>query len=252
MTFPALFRKELRAYFVSPLFYVVAAVFLCLSGFFFYTQLIYYVEYGYGFNILGNFWIAYLAGAPYSISMTLLLVMPLLTMRSFAEEKKLGTIELLLTYPLRDGTILGAKFAACAVILALLLAGTVTYPLFLNQIQTLPPGPLAAGYLGLLLLGLSFIACGLFISSLTESQVVAAIATLGSLFLFWVLTWNEAATSPPLLRALVEVSMFDHFEKFTRGVIDAEDLAYFAFFITGSNFLTMRVLVSRKWRGRRS
>jgi len=252
MSFWALFRKELRAYFVSPLFYVVGAVFLCLCGFFFYTQLIYYVEYGYGFNILGNFWLAYLAGAPYSISMTLLLVMPLLTMRLFAEEKKLGTIELLLTYPLRDGTILAAKYAACAVVLGVLLAGTTVYPAYLLHLQPLPWPPLAAGYAGLVLLGLSFIACGLFISSLTESQVVAAIGTLGALLLFWMLTWNEAATSPPLLRALSRASMFEHFEGFARGVVDAEDLAYFVFFITGFNFLTLRVLESRQWRGRRS
>jgi ABC-2 type transport system permease protein len=251
MTFVALFKKELRSYFVSPLFYVVAAVFFCLCGFFFYTQLIYYVEYGFGFNILGNFWIAYLAGAPYSVSMVLLLVMPLLTMRLLAEERKLGTIELLLTYPLRDGVILGAKYAACAVVVLILLLGTLIYPVYLHFLQPMPWLPLVSGYVGLLLLGLSFVACGLFVSALTESQVIAAIGSLGALLLFWMLTWNEAATSPPLLRALAQVSMFDHFETFARGVIDVSDLAYFVFFITAFNFLTMRVLESRKWRGRR-
>lgn len=250
--FGALLAKELVAYFVSPLFYAAAAVFYALCGFFFYTQLIYYVEYGFGFNILGNFWIAYVAGAPYSISMTLLLVTPLLTMRLLAEEKRLGTIELLLTYPLRDGAIIGAKYAACCIVVALLLAGTLAYPAFLSRMQELPWAPLAAGYLGLLLLGLSFVACGLFISSLTESQVVAAIGTLGTLLMFWFMTWNEAATSPPLLRALAQVSMFDHFEPFARGVIDLDDLAYFVFFIAAFLFLTLRVLESRNWRGRRS
>lgn len=251
MSLFALFRKELRSYFVSPLFYAVTAVFLCLCGFFFYTQLIYYVEYGFGLDILGNFWLAFLAGAPYSVSMVLLLVMPLLTMRQFAEEKKLGTIELLLTYPLRDGVILGAKFGACAVVLVVLLAGTALYPVFLNSLQPLPAAPMIAGYLGLLLLGLSFIACGLFISSLTESQVVAAIATLGVLFLFWVMTWNEAATSIGVLGVLRELSMFDHFETFAKGVVDVRDGTYFICFITFFSFLTLRVLEARKWRGRR-
>jgi len=251
VSFLGLLRKELRAYFVSPLFYVVAAVFYALTGFFFYTQIVYFVQYGYGLDIVGNFWVAFLAGAPYSISMVLLLVVPLLTMRLLAEEKRLGTIELLLTYPLRDGTILAAKVAACAVVLVVLLAGTLLYPLYLSQVQPLSWAPLAAGYVGLLLLGVSFIACGVFISSLTESQVVAAIGTLGLLLFFWLVTWNEAATGPLVLKVLARLTMFGHFETFARGVVDAGDLAYFVAFAVFFCFLTLRVLESRKWRGRR-
>ena len=251
MTFLALFRKELVSYIVSPLFYVVSAVFLCLCGFFFYTRLVFFVEYGLGYDILGNFWLAFLAGAPYSISMVLLLVMPLLTMRLFAEERKLGTIELLLTYPVRDGELLAAKFAACAVVLAVMLAATLLYPIYVFVLQPFPWMPVLAGYVGLLLLGLSFIACGVFVSALTESQVVAAIGTLGILLLFWVLTWNEAASSPDLLRVLTRLSMFDHFQGFAHGVIDVQDVTYFVFFVAFFNFLTLRVLESRKWRGRR-
>jgi len=251
MTFLALLRKELRAYFVSPLVYVVAAVFYALSGFFFYTQLVYFVQYGFGLNIIGNFWVAFLAGAPYSVSMVLLLVVPLLTMRLLAEETKLGTIEMLLTYPLRDGTIIAAKFTACTVILALLLAGTLAYPIFLAVSQPLPWQPIGVSYLGLLLLGVSFTACGLFVSSLTESQVVAAVGTLGLLLLFWAVSWNEAATSPAVLRALAQFAMFDHFETFARGVIDAGDLAYFTAVSAFFTFCTMRVLESRHWRGQR-
>lgn len=249
--FLALFRKELRAYFVSPMFYAVAAVFFCLCGYFFYTQLIFYVQYGYGLNIAGNFWLTLLTGAPYSISMVLLLVSPLLTMRLFAEEKRLGTIELLLTYPLYDRTIVAAKFAACAVVLLVLIAGTLIYPLYLSSLQPLPWAPLLASYLGLSLLGLSFVACGLFISALTDSQMVAAIATLGVLLLFWSVTWNEAATSTQALRVLGELSMFDHFEPFARGVIDAGDVVYFIAAVVFCIALTLRVLESRKWRGRR-
>jgi ABC-2 type transport system permease protein len=251
MSFVGLLRKELRAYFVSPLFYVVAAVYYALTGFFFYTQLIYFVQYGFGVNILGNFWVAFLAGAPYSVSMVLLLVVPLLTMRLLAEEQRLGTIELLLTYPLRDGTIVAAKCAACALVVAVLLAGTALYPAYLATIQPLPWQPIVASYLGLLLLGISFTACGIFVSALTESQVVAAVGTLGLLLLFWAATWNEAATSPTALRAVAQLAMFDHFEAFAKGVIDAGDVAYFAgvsgFFL----FLTLRVLEARHWRGRR-
>ncbi|HVM97934.1 MAG TPA: ABC transporter permease subunit [Candidatus Acidoferrales bacterium] len=251
MSFLALLRKELHAYFVSPLFYVVAAVFLGLCGFFFYTRLVFFVEYGLGENILGNFWLAFLAGAPYSISTVLLLVMPLLTMRLFAEEKRLGTIELLLTYPVRDGELFCAKFAACALVCVLLLLGTLLYPLYLSSLQPVPWGAVLAGYFGLLLLGFSFIACGILISSLTDNQVVAAVCTIGFLLACWVLTWNEAATSPELLRVLIHLSMFDHFEPFARGTIDAEHVAYFIFFVIFCSFLTLRVLEARTWRGRR-
>lgn len=247
MTLLALFRKELRSYFVSPLFYVVSAVFLCLSGYYFYTDMIYFVTFGFGMSILENFFQLLLV----DLRLVMLLTIPLLTMRTFAEERKLGTIELLLTYPIRDGVIVGAKFAACATVVALMLGGTLLYPAFVYWIQPFPWQPLVAGYLGLFLLGLSFIACGLFISSLTESQVIAGLVTIGVLLLFWILSWNEAATSPDLLRVLIRLSMFDHFQTFAKGVIDAADLGYFLFFMTFFSFLTLRVLESRKWRGRR-
>jgi len=243
----ALFRKELVSYLVSPLFYVVAAVFLCLSGYYFYTDLIFFVTFGFGMNILENFWGLLLV----DLRLVMLLSIPLLTMRLFAEEKKLGTIELLLTYPLRDGEIFVAKFAACAAVFAVMLAGTLLYPIYIYTLQPFPLVPMVAGYLGLFLLGLSFIACGVFVSSLTESQVVAGMATIGILLLFWILSWNEAATSPGLLRVLVRVSMFDHFQTFARGAIDVQDLAYFLSFIGFFSFLTLRVLEARQWRGRR-
>ncbi|MGD9764111.1 MAG: ABC transporter permease [Candidatus Binatia bacterium] len=252
MTFLALLRKELRAYFTTPLLYVVGAVFYALTGFFFYTQLIYFVQYGFGLNILGNFWVSFLAGAPYSVSMVLLLVVPLLTMRLFAEERRLGTIEFLLTTPLRDGVVVGAKLAACAMVVSLLLAGTLAFPLFLAAQHPLPWAPLAGSYLGLLLLALSCTACGVFVSSLTDSQVVAAVGTLGLLLFFWALSWNEAATTPLPLRLGAHLALFDRFESFARGVIDAGDVAYFLAVSAFFAFLTLRVLEARHWRGRRS
>lgn len=247
----ALLRKELRSFAVSPLLYVVAAVFFALTGFFFYTQLVYFVQYGFGLNILGNFWVAFIAGAPYSVSMVLLLVMPLLTMRSLAEERKLGTIEWLLTQPVRDGALLAAKLGACIVVLIGLLAGTLAYPLFLADLQPIPWAPVAASYLGLLLLGISFATIGLFVSACTDSQVVAGVVTLGVLLALWALSWNEAALSPSGLQAASALAMFDHFERFARGVIDAGDLAYFAAVSAFFVFATLRVLEARHWRGRR-
>ena len=252
MTFLALLRKELRAYFVSPLVYVVAAVFYALTGFFFYTQLVYFVQYGFGFNIIGNFWVAFLAGAPYSVSMVLLLVMPLLTMRLLAEEKKLGTIELLLTYPLRDGTIIAAKFAACALVSRCCWPARSPIPPFLAAMQPLPWQPVVASYLGLLLLGVSFTACGLFVSSLTESQVVAAVGTLGMLLLFWAVSWNEAATSPAVLRAAatsrhvrpLRALREGRHRRRRRRLLHRRVVVLLV-------FCTLRVLEARHWRGQR-
>jgi len=247
VTFFALFRKELSAYFISPLFYLVTAVFLCLSGYYFYTDLIFFVTFGFGMNILENFWQLLLV----DLRLVMLLCIPLLTMRAFAEEKKLGTLELLLTYPVRDSELLLAKFAACAVVCTLMLGGTLLYPIYVYTLQPFAVLPLVASYLGLCLLALSFIACGLFVSALTDSQVVAAVATTGVLLLGWILSWNEAATSPALVRVLAHLSMFDHFQNFTRGIIDAQDVGYFACFVALFSFLTLRVLESRTWRGRR-
>lgn len=247
MTFLALLRKEVRSYFVSPLFYVVAAVFLCLSGYYFYTDLIFFVTFGFGVNIIENFWQLLLV----DLRLVMLLSIPLLTMRLFAEEKKLGTIELLLTYPVRDGEVVAAKAVACALVFVVMLAGTLLYPVFVYRIQPFAVGPLVAGYVGLVLLGLSFVACGVFVSSLTDNQVVAGVATLGFLLLCWILSWNEAATSPTVLQVLVRLSMFDHFQNFSRGVIEAVDVLYFVCFIAFFTHLTLRVLEARTWRGRR-
>lgn len=248
MRFIALLRKELRSYFVSPLFYVVTSVFLCLSGYYFYTDLIYFVTFGFGASILENFFQLLLVS---DLPRIMLLTIPLLTMRSFAEERKLGTIELLLTYPLRDGVLVGAKFAACAVVCLVMLAGTLLYPAFVYGLQPFPLEPLIAGYLGLVLLAFSFIACGLFISALTESQVVAGLVTIGVLLFIWIMSWNEAAAQQEIVRVLLKLSMFDRFQTFAKGVIDAADLAYFVFFIAFFSFLTLRALEARSWRGRR-
>jgi ABC-type transport system involved in multi-copper enzyme maturation permease subunit len=131
----ALYKKEVRSYFVTPLFYVVAAVFLCLCGWFFYSDLNFFTQFGYGMDILGNFFqLLFVDIATKAMTFTV----PLLTMRLFAEERKLGTIELLFTYPLRDGEIVAGKFLAAATVFVIMLAGTLLYPLYLYSIQPFP------------------------------------------------------------------------------------------------------------------
>jgi ABC-2 type transport system permease protein len=179
----------------------------------------------------------------------LLLVLPLMTMRLFAEEKKLGTIELLWTYPVRDSQIVAGKFLACWLFFLIMLLLTAINPVIFYRFYQFDVGPLLAAYLGIFLLGTAFIACGLFVSSLTENQVVSAMATYGILVFFWFMTWNEEAASQSILRMLLRLSLFDRFYNFSRGVIDTRDVAFFVLFAGLFLFLTLQSLSVRKWRG---
>jgi len=237
-------RRELSSYFYSFVAYTLIAVFLLLSGWFFYSDLIFFLLFG-GFVLPAGLWqFVFL-----DMRMVLLLVLPLITMRLFAEEKKLGTMELLWTYPVRDIEIVAGKFLAAWSFFLLMLAPTVVNPILLSHFHSFAPGPVLAAYLGIVLLGTVFIACGLFISSLTENQIVSAMLTYGILVLFWFLTWNEEAVSRGILRFLLGLSLFDHFHNFTRGVIDTRDVVFFVLFSAFFLFLTLLSLGSRKWRG---
>ncbi len=245
--FRALFRKELRSYFGSPLVYLVAAAFLAYTGYYFHSDLIYFVTFGFGFSIMENFWQLVFM----DIRLVLMLSIPLLTMRLLAEERRLGTLELLLTYPVRDGVVVAAKLAACLVVIATLVACTLVYPFWVWRVQEFPLEPLLAGYVGLLLLGALCASYGLFVSSLTESQVLAGFLTAMPLLLLWLLSWNEAANATQSLPVVRAVSLFNHFQPFTVGIIDLRDVFYFLFLSGCFVWGTLRVLEARQWRGRR-
>jgi len=246
-SFVALFRKELRSYFGSPPFYFVATAFLAYAGYYFHSDLIYFITFGFGLNIMENFWQILFV----DLRLVLIFAVPLLTMRLLAEERRLGTLELLLTYPLRDGAIVAAKLGACLVVVATLLAGTLVYPLLVYHVEPFAFEPLFAAYLGLLLFAGVCASYGLFISSLTDSQVLAGFLTALPLLLLWLLSWNEAATAGttlPLMRAL---SLFNHFQPFSVGLIEARDVFYFLFSAGAFVWGTLRVLEARQWLGRR-
>lgn len=245
MIFAAVLGKELRIYFGSPLAYVVTTVFLVLSGFFFYTNLAFFVTMG-GFDLARGLWQYQL----HDMQRVLMLIAPLLTMRLFAEERRQGTLDLLWTYPVRELSVVLGKYASALVLLALMLLLTTTYPLALSRIYPVDAGPLLAGYLGLFLLGASFLACGIFVSALTDSQLVAGSVTFGLLLLFWALTWNAAAANEGILSALDQVSLFDRFALFARGGIDSKDVVFFVAFVGFFLFLTEVTLEWRRLRGR--
>jgi len=240
-------RKELLLYFTSFLFYALTAIFLALCGFLFYTNLDFYVRFG-GMNLVRGLWQYQL----FDMRERFLVLVPLLTMRLFAEERRLGTLELLWTYPLRDAEIIAGKFLACLLVVTIMLASTLVYPAVLSRLHPVDPGPLVAGYLGLWLLAAAFVACGLFLSALTDSQLIAGAATYGVLLFFWMLTWNEAAVSDGALRVLRPFSLFDRFAVFAQGGIDTRDVSYLVLFTATFLAATFFALDSRRWRGLRS
>jgi ABC-2 type transport system permease protein len=246
MNFFPIFKKEIRSYFSSLIAYMVLTVFLVISGYLYYSDLAAFIVWG-GANLTEGLW-QFLF---HDIRMILLFTIPLLTMRLFAEEKKLGTIELLITYPFRDIEILAGKYLACLSVLILMLFLTLLYPLLLALFQTINPEPIITGYLGLFLLGAAFISCGIFVSSLTENQIVAALVSSGFILFFWLIDWNESAMSPQLAQILHHISFYEHFYNFARGVIDTKDIVFYLIFSFFFLFLTLRSLESRRWRGLR-
>lgn len=237
-------RRELRSYFGSFIAYALLAVFLVLSGYFFYSDLIFFVLFG-GYILPTGLWQYVFM----DMRLCALLVLPLVTMRLFSEEKKLGTIELLWTYPVSDGAIVMGKFLAAWIFFVIMLIPTMINPAVFYVFYHFDVGPLMAAYLGIFLLGTAFIACGIFISSLTENQVVSAMVTYGILVFFWFVTWNEEVAEQQIVRALLRLSLFDHFFNFSRGVIDTRDVVYFTLFVGLFLFLTLQSLGARAWRG---
>jgi ABC-2 type transport system permease protein len=245
--FGALLRKELRVTFGQPLLYVVGAIFLLLSGYYFYSDLGFFVEWAFGESIFRNFFELLFV----DFRKVLMFTVPLLTMRLLAEERKLGTIELLFTYPLSDLEIVLAKLTACFLAIAALLAATTINLAHLYTIQAFPIAPVAVGYLGLALLALCFVAIGLLFSSLTDNQVVASMSTFGALLLLWILTWNETGLGEEALVWLKRISMFDHFDGFAIGVITLNDVVYFVSLVAFAIAAALVALGTRAWRARR-
>ncbi len=250
-----IFKKELRLYFTSPVAYVVLTIFLVIAGWFFY-------------NIFAYFTLASMQSAMNpamarelnvtdsvlrplvsNISVILLLLMPLVTMRLFAEERRSGTIELLLTYPVRDGAVLVGKYLAALALYALMLALTLLYPGIVVYFARLEWGPLVSGYVGLLLMGGTFIAVGIFASSLTENQIVASITTFGILLILWVIGWSADYVGGVWGKVLQHLSLIEHNDNFAKGVLDTKDVLYYLNFIALALFLTLRSLEARRWKG---
>jgi ABC-2 type transport system permease protein len=249
------FKKEMRLYFTSPIAWVILTIFLFIAGYFFYAIFAFYTlasmqaamnpAMARDLNVSDSV----LRPLFSNVSVILLLLMPLVTMRLFAEERRSGTIELLLTYPVRDGAVLVGKYLAALALYAVMLALTLTYPALVVYFTRIEWGPLVTGYLGLVLLGATFLAVGLFASSLTENQIVAAIVTFGVLLIFWVIGWSADYVGGAWGRVLTHLSLIEHFDSFAKGLLDTRDVIYYLNFTVVALFLTLRSLEARRWKG---
>ena len=256
MRWVAIYKKELRSYFASPLAYVIAFVFIAIVGvwWFFWdfqrfviismqaAQNPYYAE---ALNV-NEIVIRNLFG---NLALVMLFGLPLLTMRLFAEEKKTGTYELLFTLPLRDWETLLGKFLACWTVFLLMLLLTAVYPVTMALLTNPEPIPILVGYLGITLLGGAFISFGIFISSLTENQIIAAFGTYGLLLVLLAMGWSSSFVGPSVAEVLKDLNIFNHLQCFLKGVIDTRDVVFYVLFSYFFLFLTLRSLESRRWRG---
>lgn len=235
----AIFRKELRSYFASPLGYVFILFFLLVSnGFFFFIQ---------DFFRAGQ---ATMRGYFMILPWIFLFFVPAVTMRLWAEERKSGTLEVLLTMPLRETEVVLGKFLAALAFLAITLSFTVTVPISIGMLGRPDWGVIIGSYAGALFLGAAYLAIGLWISSLTESQVVAFIVSVAAIFVLLV-----AGVAPHWLgsvgwfAAFCEyLSLLTHFQNILRGVLDSRDVVYYVAVVWFFLYLNVKNIEARKWR----
>ncbi|MFQ6111097.1 MAG: ABC transporter permease [Nitrospinota bacterium] len=251
----AIFRRELMTYFYSPIAYGVIAIFLIITGFLFYSVFAYFslvslrAAQSPAFAQQLNITAFVIEPIVRDMSWWGLFIVPFLTMRLFAEERRLGTAELLFTYPVRDSEVVLGKFLACLAVYGIALGLTGLYPAVVALFGEPEVGPIISGYLGLFLAGVAYVAFGTFISSLTRHQILAVALSIGFLLLLWVVAWGEFFAGPFLGQVLKHVSLRSHLWEFSKGVIDTKGIIYFLNFSAFFLFLTMRSLEGQKWRG---
>jgi ABC-2 type transport system permease protein len=253
--FVSVYRKELYSLFASPVFFAVAFTFLTIAGYFLYSAIVY-------FNLLSfqasqnpmmakqmNIMEMVLRPFFFDLGIVLLLISPLLTMRLYAEERKTGTMELLFTYPLSDRSIVLAKFAAVVSAFSVILMGTLPGIFLLNYLGNPTWKPILCGYLGVLLLGSSFMSLGIFTSSLTQNQIIAAVLSFGALLMLWVIGWAKSYAGATMGEVFDYLSVIKHFDSFSKGILDSRDLLYYLIFTVFFLFLTLRQMTAYRWRG---
>jgi gliding motility-associated transport system permease protein len=253
----AIAQKELKSYFASPIAYIVIGFFVLLYGYFYALTLQYFVRESMQMSQMGgpggmpsmNINERMIRPVLSNVTVVLLFVMPMITMRTYSEEKRSGTIELLLTSPLSDFQIIMGKFLGALGLFAVMLAVTLIHMAILFVYGAPEWKPLATAYLGLLLLGACFLSLGLFISSLTKNQIVAGMVTFAVFLLLWIITWIGSFSGPTVDKVTQYLSIVDHYDDFGKGVLDTTHFVYYISFITFGLFLTAKSVDSERWRG---
>jgi ABC-2 type transport system permease protein len=246
-------RRDFRSYFTSPIAYIIIAGFMTIMGWMFFFSLSH-------FSLQNMQYQQYNMGKGVSISegiirplyanmnFIFLFLLPFVTMRLFAEEKKLHTIELLMTSPVKLWDIVFGKFLSSFLLLAVMLGLTCVYPLVLFATGNPEFGTIFTSFLGTLLLASCYLSLGIFFSSLTENQIVAGALTFASGLFFWLITWATQSAGPYWSEILSYLSLLSHYNNFSQGLIDTSDVFFYFSFITLGLFLTHRVLDSYRWR----
>jgi gliding motility-associated transport system permease protein len=254
----AIVERELRAYFNSPIAYVVLTIFVFLSGIFFRSILAQVMNMG----LMSQMQAQRLGPQPMdmpgmisrgflsTMSVILLFIMPMLTMGLFSEEKKRGTIELLLTAPLTDLEVVLGKFFAAASFYVIMLVSTMIPMAILYLYGSPASGPILTAYLGLLLYGMSILAIGLFISTLTENQIIAAVLSFGTIMVLWLVDVVAQNTESPAGKGvLTYLSILSHLDDFMKGVLSSSNVIFYVSLMITALFLTYRSIDSLRWRG---
>jgi ABC-2 type transport system permease protein len=250
------YLRELKSIFYSPVAYLVLFAFFLLSGFFWTTGLFWYADMSLKSaqmpQIYGNqsMKLVDMLFAPFyaNLAVIFMMLLPLVTMRQFSEEKKQGTIETLFTYPLSDLDIVLGKWFASLTLLAVMLLPLLIFPALIADQAALPWPIIASGMMGIFLVGAGYLAAGLFFSALTENQVVAAALSFGALLFLFILGWLENLSSGWMKGLIENVTLINHFQGLTKGVLSLKDVTYFIFFAVFCLFGTLRVLESKSWR----
>lgn len=232
--------KELRSYFVTPVAYVIVAFWLAALGVFFWRTVPGTVTVGNEVSLVPVFGV---------LPILLLLIAPALTMRLLAEEQRAGTLELLLTSPVQDWAVVLGKFLGALGLFLSMTALTLFYPILLVLFGGAPDwGPIWAGYIGLLLMGMAFLAVGLFASALTNNQMVSSVIAFVILLIFFIMGVISQNFGPGVQDLLSKLSLSDRFYDFPRGVIDIKSVIYYLSFTGVVLFLTVQVVEARRYR----
>ncbi len=254
----AIFQREFKSFFYSPVAYVILAIFTALTGVFFYLYLSSFVEASIMDAIRAQQYrmaqqklnVNLMLIRPYfwNIALISLFTLPTITMRLYSEEKRLGTVELLYTTPITPTQIVLGKFFAGLAFYIVLLLPTMFFQSLLFIYGDPEFMPVLSGYIGLILLGSAFITAGLFISTTTENQIIAALGGFALSLLLWVVGWGANFVGPTLKPVLNYISIINHFEDFAQGVIDSSHIAYYILFSILGLYLSLKTIESVKWR----